>query len=109
MNNLWYQCYQLITAVNDFAECLNEGGQCDVLTLDFSKAFDKVPHAQQYQKLFLYGIRGPILTWLQAFLTRSHLIQNSQAVKKECGPEKGYGEKRCEIQGGGQEMAVMVG
>ena len=38
-----------------------------------------------------------------------YLIQNSQAVKKECGPEKGYGEKRCEIQGGGQEMAVMVG
>ena len=38
-----------------------------------------------------------------------YLIQNSQAVKNECGPEKGYGEKRCEIQGGGQEMAVMVG
>ena len=38
-----------------------------------------------------------------------YLIQNSQAVKKECGPEKGYGEKRCEIQGGGKEMAVMVG
>ena len=38
-----------------------------------------------------------------------YLIQNSQAVKKECGPEKSYGEKRCEIQGGGQEMAVMVG
>ena len=36
-------------------------------------------------------------------------IQNSQAVKKVCGPQKGYGEKRCEIQGGGQEMAVMVG
>ena len=29
--------------------------------------------------------------------------------KKECGPQKGYGEKRCEIQGGGREMAVMVG
>ena len=39
----------------------------------------------------------------------NNLIQNSQAVKKECGPEKGYVEKRCEIQGGGQEMAVMVG
>ena len=38
-----------------------------------------------------------------------NLIQNNQAVKKECGPEKGYGEKRCEIQGGGQEMAVIVG
>ena len=46
------------------------------------------------------------------FLTvniKYNLIQNSQAVKKLCGPEKGYGEKRCEIQGGGQEMAVMVG
>ena len=60
---------QLITAVNDFAECLNEGGQCDVLTLDFSKAFDKVPHAWLNQKLSHYGIRGLILTWLQAFLT----------------------------------------
>ena len=39
----------------------------------------------------------------------SYLIQNSQAVKKVCGPQEGYGEKRCEIQGGGQEMAVMVG
>ena len=38
-----------------------------------------------------------------------YLTQNSQAVKKVCGPQKGYGEKRCEIQGGGQEMAVMVG
>ena len=38
-----------------------------------------------------------------------YLIQNSQAVKKECGPQKGYSEKRCEIQGGSQEMAVMVG
>ena len=40
---------------------------------------------------------------------KDNLIQNSQAVKKECGPEKGYGEKRCEIQGGGQEIAVIVG
>ena len=39
-----------------------------------------------------------------------YLIQNSQAVKKnECSPQNGYGEIRCEIQGGGQEMAVMVG
>ena len=46
---------------------------------------------------------------LAAFPVYSNLIQNSQALKKVCGPQKGYGEKRCEIQGGGQEMAVMVG
>ena len=42
-------------------------------------------------------------------LVYRYLIQNSQAVKKECSPEKGYGERRYEIQGGCQEMAVMVG
>ena len=35
--------------------------------------------------------------------------QNSQAVKKERSTQRGQGEKRCEIQGGGKEMAVMVG
>ena len=60
---------QLIITVKDFAESLNQGSQCDVLTLDFSKAFDKVPHARLYQKLSHYGIRGPMLSWLQAYLT----------------------------------------
>jgi len=31
------------------------------------------------------------------------------SCKKGCGPKKCHCEKRCEIQGGGQEMAVMVG
>jgi len=35
----------------------------------------------------------------------NNLIQNSQAVKKVCGH---HCEKGCEIQGGSQEMAVMV-
>jgi len=29
--------------------------------------------------------------------------------KKSVRPQKDHCEKRCEIQGGGQEMAVMVG
>ena len=35
--------------------------------------------------------------------------QKQPSCKKRCAPQKGHGEKRCEIQGGGQEMAVMVG
>jgi len=38
-----------------------------------------------------------------------NLIQNSPAVKKSVRPQKGHSEKRFEIQGGGQEMAAMVG
>jgi len=37
------------------------------------------------------------------------LIQNHPAVKSVCGPQDCYSEKRCEIQTGSQEMAVMVG
>ena len=67
-------------------------------TLDFTSFFTMA-----------FSGAAPFFTaWL--FLIRYvYLIQNSQAVKKVCGPQKGYGEKRCEIQGGGQEMAVMVG
>ena len=35
--------------------------------------------------------------------------QKQPSCKKRCGPQKGHGEKKREIQGGGQEMAVMVG
>ena len=34
-----------VEAVNDSTESLNQEGQCDILTLDFSKALEKVPHA----------------------------------------------------------------
>ena len=52
-------------------------------------------------------------TYISILKTNFILIMISnpkqQSCKKVCGPQKGYGEKRCEIQGGGQEMAVMVG
>jgi len=60
---------QLITTVHDFAQCLNQGGQCDVLLLDFSKAFDKVPHSRLFNKLQFYGIKGPLLAWIKTFLS----------------------------------------
>ena len=60
-----------------------------------------------YMKLSVHSI--VIVPTFISYSCKYYLIQNSQAVKKECGPEKGYSEKRCEIQGGGQEMAVMVG
>jgi len=43
-------------------------------------------------------------------LRKVNLIQNSPSCKKGvCGPKKAFVKKRYEIQGGGQEMAVMVG
>ncbi|XP_072048301.1 uncharacterized protein [Amphiura filiformis] len=59
---------QLIQATQDWPEVLNRGGQTDVLLLDFSKAFDKVPHLRLAAKLNYYGIRVKMLSWIQDFL-----------------------------------------
>jgi len=37
--------------------------------LDFSKAFDKVPHCHLLHKLDRYGVRGQTLAWISAFLS----------------------------------------
>ena len=58
---------QLINTVHDFVSCLNDGGQCDVIFVDFKKVFNKVPHSRLFYKLNHYGIRGPLLLWIKEF------------------------------------------
>ena len=47
----------------------DSGSQTDVIVLDFNKVFDKVPHKRLLNKLRLYGISGPILQWIDMFLS----------------------------------------
>ena len=46
----------------------NSKSQIDVAILDFSKAFDTVPHAGLLGKLEHYGIDSKILLWITNFL-----------------------------------------
>ena len=46
-----------------------ETNQLDVIQLDFSKAFDSVPHLRLMYKLDHYGIRGPSAERIKAFLS----------------------------------------
>ena len=59
---------QLLLTIDDFARALNNRLQVDIGILDFSKAFDKVPHARLVKKLDYYGIRGKTLQWITSFL-----------------------------------------
>ena len=43
--------------------------QTDMLIIDFSKAFDKVPHKRLNYKLNWYGIRRDTLEWITEFLS----------------------------------------
>jgi hypothetical protein len=48
---------------------VDEGRPVDIIYLDFSKAFDKVPHQRLFRKLRAHGIGGQILKWVQNWLT----------------------------------------
>jgi len=57
---------QLITTINSISKLLDSGLQTDIIFLDLSKAFNKVPHHKLCNKLHYYGIR---LVWIENFLT----------------------------------------
>ena len=63
---------QLIQAVQDLAKGIDDRAQQDVILLDFSKAFDKVPHSRLLYKLKHYGISGNTHRWITDFLTNQH-------------------------------------
>ena len=60
---------QLLTLAQELLTGLDKKQQHDLVILDFSKAFDRVPHHRLIRKLDNYGIRGSTYNWIEAFLT----------------------------------------
>ena len=74
---------QLVTLIEDLMRNSRAGNQTDLVLLDFSKAFDRVSHQKLLLKLHRYGIRGPTLKWIQAFLsdwTQTVVIDNEKSA-----------------------------
>ena len=49
---------QLVLTIHELSKALDSGDQIDGILLDFSKAFDKVPHNRLLMKLDHYGVRN---------------------------------------------------
>ena len=65
-----YSCEsQLLVTMEDLLQGYDSNTQIDCAILDFSKAFDTVPHKKLLHKLSSYGIHGQIHSWLTQFLT----------------------------------------
>ena len=58
--------------MHDIIKTFDIKKQVDLEILDFSKAFDTVPHHNLLHKLTLYGIYGKINQWIKTFLTQRH-------------------------------------
>ena len=59
---------QLIQTIHEFTSSLNNRTQTDVIIMDFSKAFDTVPHDRLLLECAKYSVTGKISNWLYAFL-----------------------------------------
>jgi len=65
---------QLISVTEEIKAALDHRKQVDLLMLDFSKAYDTVPHKCLLSKLEYYGIYGKLLSWLTTWLTKRVVI-----------------------------------
>ena len=59
---------QLIIAIHNLAVGLHRQQQVDAILLNFSKAFDNVPHHRLAVKLHHYCFRDKSVSWIQSFI-----------------------------------------
>ena len=74
---------QLLIYLDECIEKICNGGVVDAIYLDFSKAFDTVPHRRLMSKLESYGITGNIKRWIQSFLTgrtQTVMVNNDESA-----------------------------
>ena len=64
---------QLLLTYNDVSSMVDRGRTVDLVFFDFSKAFDVVCHHVLIEKLTRLGITGPLLIWIEYFLTRRRM------------------------------------
>ena len=60
---------QLAVTFHDLADLNDQMHQIDITVLDFSKAFDVVPHTRLLNKLQFYGISSEVCNWIRGFLS----------------------------------------
>ena len=71
---------QLLTTFHDIESAYNKkGSQIDIAVLDFSKAFDTVPHDGLLSKLKHYDIDDKIWTWISNFLKQRVVVDGIQS------------------------------
>ena len=58
----------LLSFLKDVTKAIDEGKPLDVIYLDFSKAFDKVPHKRLLHKIESHGKSGNIAAWIGEWL-----------------------------------------
>ena len=68
----------------DIAETFDEGVGIDAIIIDFSKAFDLVPHDRLLTKLAASGVDSRAVVWVREFLVgRTQKVRLGGQISKE--------------------------
>jgi hypothetical protein len=59
---------QVIAVGNDIADSLDNGDKIDANIVDFSKAFDLVPHGRLLTKIAITRVDSRVVVWIREFL-----------------------------------------
>ena len=73
---------QLLIFLTNVHHALNNSPKCDVIYLDFKKAFDSVPHQELLLKLWRVGVVGSLWRWFCEYLSNRYqhvCINNSNS------------------------------
>ena len=64
-----YSCeFQIVTFCQDIVDSLDEGFRTATIIIDFSKAFDLVPHDRLLTKIVVTGVDLRVVVWVTEFL-----------------------------------------
>ena len=55
--------------MDEITNSVDRGSWIDAAYLDFSKAFNLVPHERLLRELSALGVKGLLLNWIRSFLT----------------------------------------
>ena len=67
-------------------EALDHSEAVDAIYLDFSKAFDTIPHSRLLYKLWRIGITGPLWLWFKDYLSNRHHYVEINGTKSNLLP-----------------------
>jgi len=86
-----YSCEsQVIAVCHDIADSLDNGDKIDAIIVDFSKAFDLVPHGQLLTKIANSGVDSRVVVWIREFfLGRTQRVRVGGQLSAEVGVMSG--------------------
>ena len=74
----------LLYARESWTDTVAKGSQVDAIFIDFSKAFDKVPHSKLVSKLSTFKLPAIFIRWIQDFLAnRSFAVRVEHITSEE--------------------------